>query len=94
MSDHILPTLPNEILIMVIRSLGWTEDVDQLRFLWEILRVVSPMFKAIVEKIFAARNMSNPTELLRLLPTTSLFLADFGSSPTILFIADIGKHFL
>lgn len=94
MSDHILPTLPNEILITVIRSLEWTEDVDQLRFMWEDLRVVSPMFKTVVEKIFAARNMPSPTELLRLLPTTSLFLPDFGSSPTSLFQADFGKSFL
>lgn len=75
-----LPMLPNEILIMIIRSFQWTEDVDQLRFLWENLRLVSPMFEEIVRDIFAARDIRNPAALLRLLPKTRLILHNSGRS--------------
>lgn len=76
--DRTLPTLPNELLIMIIRSIQSTEDVDQLRFLWENLQKVSPMFEETVRKIFAARNIPNLQELLRFLPISRLFLGTYG----------------
>lgn len=77
-SEHTLSMLPNELLIMIICSCQWTEDIDELRFLWEELRLVSRMFKEIVEDIFAARDISNPTALLRLLPTATMTLEEIG----------------
>lgn len=76
--DRILPALPNELLIMIIHSFRWTDNLDQLRFLWEKLQLVSPMFEEIVKKIFARSNLSNPRELLSLLPRAKLFLEDHG----------------
>lgn len=73
-----LPKLPNELLITTVRNFEWTEDIDELRFLWAKLRLVSQMFKETVEDIFAARDISNPTELLKLLPTAMVKLDDLG----------------
>ena len=77
-ADRTLPTLPNDILMMIVRSFQWTEDIDGLRFLWENLRKVSPMFEEIVRKDFAARNIPNLPELLSLLPISRLFLGTYG----------------
>lgn len=77
-ADRTLPTLPNEILMIIVRSFQWTEDIDELRFLWKNLQEVSPIFEEIVRKVFAARNIPNLPELVSLLPTSRLFLETYG----------------
>lgn len=75
-SELAFPMLPNELLIMIARSLQWTEDIDDLVFLWTKLRPVSTLLKEVVEGIFAARDISMPAKLLKLLPTITIKICD------------------
>lgn len=79
-SEYTLPKLPNELLIVIIRCFQWTEDINELRFLWEVLRLVSPMFQDIVEKIFVVREIPNPATLLSLLSTATVTIDLDGRS--------------
>ena len=76
--EHTFPILPNELLIIIICSFTWTGGIDQIRFLWEQLRLVSSMFKEVVEEIFAKKDISKPTALLRLLSTAMVTLHESG----------------
>ena len=68
--------LPNEILIMIVCNIPWSEDINDLVFSWTRLRLVSVMFKETVEKSFAARNIwsdrSELSALMKLLPKANI----------------------
>ena len=77
-SELALPMLPTDLLIMIAHSLQWTEDFDDLVFLWTKLRSVSQLLKETVEGIFAARDISTPAKVLKLLSTATITIFQFS----------------